>query len=185
EYALAKVQNVQIRHCLGAPLTDSKGNVVGALCLLALENEQAFLETDTETLTIVAAQVAMAMERIQVRQSLVQSETMQKSILRAAPVGIGLVRKRVIQSANKKLCVMTGYAETELVGQSARMLYPSQEEYEIVGTEKYRQIAAFGTGTVETKWQRKDGTLIDVLLSSTPLALDDLDKGVTFTALDI
>lgn len=185
EYTLGKLQNVQIRHCLGAPLTDSKGNILGALCLLALENAQAFLETDAETLTIVAAQVAMAMERIQVRQSLAQSETMQKSILRAAPTGIGLVRKRVIQSVNEKLCVMTGYAEAELVGQSSRLLYPSQEEFELVGTEKYRQIAAFGTGTVETKWQRKDGAIIDVLLSSTPLALDALDQGVTFTALDI
>jgi PAS domain-containing protein len=54
-----------------------------------------------------------------------------------------------------------------------------------VGTEKYRQIAERGTGTVETRWQCKDGRLIDVLLSSTPIDPLDTDGGVTFTALDI
>jgi PAS domain S-box-containing protein len=38
---------------------------------------------------------------------------------------------------------------------------------------------------VETKWKRKDGTIIDVQLSSTPINPNDLSKGVTFTALDI
>lgn len=32
---------------------------------------------------------------------------------------------------------------------------------------------------------KKDGTIIDVLLASTPIDLNDLSKGVTFTALDI
>ena len=37
----------------------------------------------------------------------------------------------------------------------------------------------------ETRWQRRDGTIIQVLLSSTPLDPNDLSTGVTFTALDI
>ena len=54
-----------------------------------------------------------------------------------------------------------------------------------MGKEKYAQIAKGGTGTVETRWQRKDGKIFDVLLSSTPLDPNDLAAGVTFTALDI
>ncbi len=42
-----------------------------------------------------------------------------------------------------------------------------------------------GTGTVETRWQRKDGTILEVLLSSTPVHPEDWSAGVTFTALDI
>ena len=34
-------------------------------------------------------------------------------------------------------------------------------------------------------WQRKDGSLINIILASTPIDLRDLSKGVTFTALDI
>ncbi len=107
------------------------------------------------------------------------------SIFRVAPAGIGLVADRVILEANERLCEMVGYAPEELIGQNARLLYPDQADYEYVGTEKYRQIAERGTGTVETRWRRKDGTIIDVLLSSTPLDLNDWSRGVTFTALDI
>jgi PAS domain S-box-containing protein/putative nucleotidyltransferase with HDIG domain len=80
---------------------------------------------------------------------------------------------------------MTGYTQEELVGQNARILYPSDEDYEYVGREKYRQIQEFGTGTVETRWQRKNGQIIDVLMSSTPIDPKNLALGVTFTALDI
>ncbi|HRU04652.1 MAG TPA: PAS domain S-box protein [Candidatus Brocadiia bacterium] len=107
------------------------------------------------------------------------------SILRAAPAGIGVAVNRTVAEANDRLCRMTGYERSELVGQNARMLYPTDEDYEYVGREKYAQIARQGTGTVETRWRRKDGRVIDVLLSSTPIHPGDLSQGVTFTALDI
>jgi len=80
---------------------------------------------------------------------------------------------------------MTGYSSNELIGKDARMLYPTDEDYEYVGREKYAQIRERGTGTVETRWKRKDEGIIDVLLSSTPNDPDDHLTGVTFTALDI
>jgi PAS domain S-box-containing protein len=80
---------------------------------------------------------------------------------------------------------MSGYSREELVEQNARMLYPTDENFEYVGREKYAQIRERGTGTVETRWKRKDGKVIDVLLSSTPVDPSDLTAGVTFTALDI
>lgn len=113
------------------------------------------------------------------------TEALLSSIFRAAPIGIGLVVNRVILHANQRLCEMVGYTPEELVGQNARLLYQNQADYDHVGQEKYRQIREHGTGTVETHWRRKDGTVIDVLLSSTPLNLSDLSEGVTFSALDI
>ena len=114
-----------------------------------------------------------------------QREAKLSSIFRAAPAGIGVVVDRVMTEVNEHFCEMMGYAEVELLGKSAKMLYPSDEEYELVGREKYRQICEQGTGTVETHLQRKDGNKIDVLLSSTPLNIDDSSAGVTFTATDI
>lgn len=108
-----------------------------------------------------------------------------RSIIRAAPTGIGVVSNRIILQVNDKICEMTGYTSEELVGKNARILYPTQEDYDYVGQEKYRQIQAYGTGTVESRWCRKDGRIIDVQLSSTPMDPTDLSKGVTFTALDI
>jgi PAS domain S-box-containing protein len=80
---------------------------------------------------------------------------------------------------------MTGYPEGELLGQSAQMLYFSQEEYDRVGREKYARMAEEGTGSIETRWRKKDGGAIDILLSSTPLDPANHSLGVIFTALDI
>jgi PAS domain S-box-containing protein/putative nucleotidyltransferase with HDIG domain len=114
-----------------------------------------------------------------------EREAKLESIFRSAPIGIGMVVDRVIQEVNLTLCQMTGYAREELIGNSARILYPTQEEFDYVGMEKYLQISQQGLGTVETRWRRKDGTVRDVLLSSVPLDPGDLSMGVTFSALDI
>jgi len=124
-------------------------------------------------------------ERKKVEDALRESEANLRSIFRAAPTGIGMVCDRVITQANERLCEILGYSRKELLGESSRMLYPTDEEFECVGREKYSQIRTQGTGTVETRWQRKDGKVIDVLLSSTPIDLNDLSVGVTFAALDI
>jgi PAS domain S-box-containing protein len=121
----------------------------------------------------------------QLEASLRESEATLRSIFRAAPTGIGMVCDRVIKQANERLCKIIGYTREELLGKSSRMLYGTDEDFEYVGREKYAQISERNIGTVETRWQRKDGTMIDVLLSSAPIDINDLSIGVTFTALDI
>lgn len=108
-----------------------------------------------------------------------------ESIFRAAPVGIGVVMDRILMEVNERVCQMVGYNEKELVGKSARMLYPDEEEFLKVGRLKYEEISEKGTGSVETVWKKKDGSFIDVLLSSSPIDPSDHDKGISFTALDI
>ncbi len=114
-----------------------------------------------------------------------ESEIRLASVFRAAPTGIGVVIDRIIKEANLKLAEITGYSQEELIGANSRILYPSEEEFNYVGDEKYRQIGEHGSGVVETKWIKKDGIIIDILLASTPLEVSNLKKGVTFTALDI
>jgi PAS domain S-box-containing protein len=121
----------------------------------------------------------------QAQQALADQEAQLGSILRAAPIGIGLLVNRVFKHINDRLCTMTGFTREELIGHNARLLYLSEVEYQRVGREKYGQIREQGTGTVETQWCRKDGRVLDILLSSTPLSQEDWTLGVTFTALDI
>jgi PAS domain S-box-containing protein len=124
-------------------------------------------------------------DEYRMRDDIFKREQYLRSILRAAPIGIGVVVDRILKQVNPRLCEMTGYVEAQLLGQTSRMLYLSDEDYAWVGKEKYEQIRQKGTGTVETRFKRKDGTVIDVLLSSTPIDQTDLSQGVTFTALDI
>ncbi len=114
-----------------------------------------------------------------------QQEARLQSIFLAASVGIGLVQDRKLIEVNDRICQMIGYASEELIGQSARIFYPSQEDFDYVGQQKYEQIRKKGTGTVETRWAHKDGSIINILLRSTPLDPNDFSIGVTFTALDI
>ncbi|MFO7626451.1 MAG: PAS domain S-box protein [Candidatus Fermentibacteraceae bacterium] len=123
--------------------------------------------------------------RKKLEEELREGEKYLRSIFRAAPIGIGIITDRVIGEVNPTMCAMTGYSREELLGAGARMLYPDEDEFVFVGTEKYRQIAAKGTGTVQTRFRRKDGQVIDVLLSSTPIDPSDPSRGVTFTALDV
>ena len=124
-------------------------------------------------------------ERKHAENLLRKNEQFLQSIFRAAPVGIGVVSKRIIVSVNDALCTMTGYTRYELIGKSSRLLYSSSEEYAFVGIETYKMIDAQGIGVVETSWQRKDGQLISVLMSSSHIDHEDIVSGVTFTAIDI
>ena len=113
------------------------------------------------------------------------SEATLRSIFGAVPVGVGLISNRTMMKVNERLCRITGFREDELIGQNTRMLYWSDADFDFVGTELYRQIRESGTGTVETRWRRKDGRMVNVLISSTPLDPNDLAGGITATALDI
>ena len=145
-----------------SPLHDDDGNIVGAMSL-ALD----------------------ITERKRAQEALCDNEATLKSIFRAVPTGIGMVRNRVLKRVNDRICEMTGYSREELVEQSARMLYPTDEAFEDLGREKDAQLRERGTGAVETQWKRKDGKVLDVLVSSAPIDPGDLGAGVTFSALDI
>jgi PAS domain S-box-containing protein len=114
-----------------------------------------------------------------------KSEARLRSIFRASSVGIGVVADRILLEVNDRFCQMTGYPAAELVGKSVRMLYSSPEEFDRTGVLKYSQARRGGTGSIETHWVKKDGTVIDVLMSVTLLDPANISAGITFTALDI
>jgi PAS domain S-box-containing protein len=119
------------------------------------------------------------------QEALRKNEALLGSVLRAAPIGVGVVQGRLLGWMNEGMTQMMGYEADELRGKSSRILYPDDEEFEKAGQEKYARILAVGQGAVETRWKRKDGTVIDVHLSSAPIEPNNLAAGVVFTAMDI
>lgn len=75
----------------------------------------------------------------------------------AAPVGIVLAERRVIRACNETIAHLTGCAAADLVGQSFRMLYGSEDEF--------RQVRDIGLGALmraqsyadERLLRRRDG----------------------------
>ena len=144
------------------PMTDSEGKVYGIL---------GTYEDITE--------YKMAIERVR------ENQQKMESIFRVAPTGIGVVKQRIIIDINPLICEMTGYNREELIGKNSRILYPADEDYEFVGKVKYDEMQVYGKGVVETRWQRKDGSLINIILASTPVEKGNFKGEITFTALDI
>ncbi len=158
-----------------------------------IERKNIDLETVNEELNATIEELEASNEAFETqnrellvaRNDFAKSDAFLRSIFRAAPVGIGIVEGRTLGWTNEAFCEITGFSEDELSGKSVRILYQSDEEFENVGRDQYARVSQDGTGILETQWKRKDGTIIDVLLSSTPIDPSDLSKGITFAALDI
>ncbi len=123
-------------------------------------------------------------ERKRAEKALLESEGRLKSVFRAVPAGIGVAVGRVFKQVNRRMFEITGYSEDELLNHNARMLYISDEEYERAG-RLYAQAYKQKIVSLETRWRRKDGRVIDILLKFTLTPVEDLRKEVTFSALDI
>ncbi|MDG4597908.1 MAG: PAS domain S-box protein, partial [Candidatus Contendobacter sp.] len=119
------------------------------------------------------------------QHALSERETRLASLYRTVTVGIGRIANRVFLEVNDHLCQMLGYAREELVDHSLRLLYLSQEEFESVGKDLHEQIRTQGVGTVETRWRRKDGMILPVLINGSSLNPEIPDEGMTLTILDL
>jgi PAS domain S-box-containing protein len=144
-----------------------------------------YTETDVEMVQLISNEVWRIVRQRRSENALRENEARLRSILRATPVGIGVVVDRVFIEVNETLLHMTGYRRDELLGQSSRLLYPSDAEFERVGRDKYAQIRAQGVGAIDTQWRRKEGEIRDIHLSSAPVDPGDYSKGVIFSAQDI
>ncbi|MGO9568049.1 MAG: sigma 54-interacting transcriptional regulator [Desulfomonilaceae bacterium] len=101
-------------------------------------------------------------ERKRAESALKESETLLRSILSTSPVGIGLADNRIMRWANEAWMEMFGFEdEREFVGQSARIIYPSDAEYERVREALYESLQTGQITSVDATLRRKDGFLFD------------------------
>ena len=114
EYTLAKEQNVQIRHYLGAPLIDSKGKVLGTLGLIMMGDDQSFQCEDLETLAMIAVQVAMAMERKRSEEALIEYETRQAREIQKDAKAATRIQNEMLSKA-----IPSNYLQVEAIYQPA------------------------------------------------------------------
>jgi len=185
----------------GYPVQSATGKIVGAIELAlditkgkqaekALRNAHNKLERRVKerTAELVKANKELKRqipERKQAEKELLEREQILKATLAASPVGIGLIRNRIIDQANKAMNRIWGYEDGFLLGKSTQVLYPDIEEYERVGREFYSEIKEKGIGSMETRWVTQDGREIHCYLQGSPLDPSDLSKGVIVAAMDI
>jgi two-component system, cell cycle sensor histidine kinase and response regulator CckA len=108
-----------------------------------------------------------------------------EAILRASPVGIGLVVDRQLRWTNQTFYQMVGYEKDALWGRDIRILYKKKEEYERAGKALYNRISQSEIASVETQWVRGDGSVFDGVVRAYPLDRNDPSKGKIIAVADI
>jgi len=107
--------------------------------------------------------------RKQMERALQETNEILNAILAAAPIGIGLVRNRIFDWANRAMYKLVGYEQSTLLKKDALVLYPDRQEYDRVGEELYEGLEESCSVHVDTQWVRKDGSKFYCLLQACPL----------------
>ncbi|MBI2307662.1 MAG: response regulator [Rhodocyclales bacterium] len=87
------------------------------------------------------------------------------AVLNNALVGILVTHQRLIVSCNSRLETILGYGDGELNGQSARILFDSDELYHAVGIEVRHAFMRGDSYTRELVMRRKDGSLFPAVMA--------------------
>lgn len=77
-----------------------------------------------------------------------------------APIGIVLSERRIIRACNRTFADMLGYRRRDLIGQSFRMLYASQQEFERIRDIGLGPLRQGGAYSDERLVLRRDGSRI-------------------------
>jgi PAS domain S-box-containing protein len=118
--------------------------------------------------------------------SLRRSNDVVNSILSASPIGIGLVENRIIKRINGSLMRMFRFeSEADYLGKSARIIYPSEQDFQRVGDFIYNYLKAGQEAWLDATFQRKDGTTFWGHLKVNTLYPPDPMQRATFTISDI
>ena len=124
-------------------------------------------------------------ERKALEKALQQTTVEREAILNNTLVGISFNRHRCVEWVNNKYLEMTGLTRDEVIGQSSRMFYASDDEYEEDGQAIHSGLLSDGGYTSERLISRKNGEQYWVELSGRCVLNKDPSAGVIWTMLDI
>lgn len=114
-----------------------------------------------------------------------QAEAKLQNMLRAAPVGFGILQNRQFFWVNETLCRLLGHPRDDLLGRDTALLYESSDEFRRVGESVYRQMVDGGVGSTEARLRRADGTLFDGHVQVAPLTPGQPGGKVAVAIVDI
>ena len=129
----------------------------------AIESEEAIRQLTTNLEQLVEQRTAKLNEATRSlelqQQELAAARDDLQTIFDAAAVGIVLAKDRHLVRCNPKSAAMLGYdSSEELNGQSARVMYSSDAEFEQQGAVLFNQLLKTGNAFTETQMVRKDGS---------------------------
>jgi PAS domain S-box-containing protein len=151
--------------------------------IIDVEVSTAGVEIDGQRLLFGASRDITA--RKQLESAVRMREEKLERIFVGAPVGIAVLTHRVITVANDRFCDTVGYSRDEVLGMSTRGFYLSDEDYYQTGNRFYLDSREKVGQLADARFRRKDGRIIDVLLTMTAMQHEDPRAEATFMVMDI
>ncbi len=108
-----------------------------------------------------------------------------RALVEYSPIGIAIIKNRIIVRANQTLCSLFGYSRDELVGASTRLIYPNDAEFERLGRELYSHAGRRASSALEFVAQHKDGHAIEAIVRLAFLRPADPSAGAVCMVTDI
>jgi two-component system, cell cycle sensor histidine kinase and response regulator CckA len=157
---------------LGVPLKVNH-RIFGALTLKSYSPNTRFRERDKDVLTLVAQQLAAAIDRKRNEQALRRSEVRYRSLVQTAVYGIyrASIEGRFLD-VNPALIAMLGYSDPleVLALDPEKDIFVDAAEYSRL-TDEFRRTGCMDG--FEVRWKRKDGAVITVRISGRAVAGGD------------
>jgi PAS domain S-box-containing protein len=115
------------------------------------------------------------------QSKLTELEALEASILESIPSAVIGLRDRRIFFANDGVEKVFGWKAKELIGQSTRVLYRSEDEFEVIAQLLYSTLERRRTFTVEYPCRRKEGTEIQCVISAARIGERLEQRGLVIT----
>jgi PAS domain S-box-containing protein len=113
------------------------------------------------------------------------NEAIITSMFNADPAGVTLTVGNVFQRVNRSFCKLSGYTEEELLGHTTDFVFTDSQESRRARETVYASLKTADVASTECRGMRKDGTVIDILLQSSPLHPGRPDLGLISAIMDI
>ncbi len=129
EYVLTEGQTAKVQEYLGAPLTDSQGTPFGVISLVLLGATQTFQKEDSEVLSIIAAQVSLAIERKQMQTALTASEARFRTLVENVnDIVYSITPEGVATYVSPNWTEVLGHGRSAIIGQQfTDFVHPSDQ----------------------------------------------------------
>lgn len=165
---------------------DEIGRLASTLRIMTRHLQESFeqLEQKVRERTVDLTEAKLAAEETTHHLSLVGAEL--QALLDNSPVGIVFVdNKGLIKRANQEMAKITGYGLNELVGNSPRLHYASDEVYKKMTKKVLPLLKRWGYCARQAVLQRKDGVEIICQLHGRVVPAEGGLEGVVWSVEDI
>ncbi len=156
---------------LGVPLK-IRTQIIGSMAIVNYDKPDIYSQEDIQLLEFVSEQIATAIERKRIEESLRQSRVEFSHLFQYSPEALAYLDEdgRVLD-VNSRFTKLFGYQKNELVGKNIDqgIIHPSPV---LTQGKKMTRQASKGLIKFESVRKRKDGTEFPVLITASPLQID-------------